>query len=106
MDDIISNILDSPYKAVVISLSVASLGYLTIKGLHSVLSKRQMTHSFPPGPPRDPLIGAIRSFPKDHFYDRVAEWAELYGTLIFSIPSEILTFLLYRRYRLCTYPGT
>jgi hypothetical protein len=95
MNDIISNVLDSPYKAVAVSLSVASLGYLTIKGVHSFLSKGQMTHSFPPGPPRDPLIGAIRSFPKDHFYERVAEWAELYGAPLFSISNEISLLLLF-----------
>jgi hypothetical protein len=89
MNDIISNMLDSPYKAVAVSLSVASLGYLTIKRVHGVLSKGQMAHSFPPGPPRDPLIGAIRSFPKDHFYERLAEWAQLYGALVFSISTRV-----------------
>ncbi|PVF97330.1 cytochrome P450 [Serendipita vermifera] len=82
--DIVARMLDSPLETVAVSLSIASLGYLVMKGVHSVFSKDRMADSYPPGPPRDPLIGAVRSFPKDHFYDRLVEWAALYGDIVYA----------------------
>jgi hypothetical protein len=79
MNDMVSNMFTSPFKALAVSLSGASLVYLVVKAAYSVFTGRRIAHSYPPGPPRDPLIGAIRSFPKDHFYNRVVEWARLYG---------------------------
>jgi hypothetical protein len=82
INDVVSNIFASPFKAVAFSLSVASLIYLAIKGVHSIYSGKQKTYLYPPGPPRDPLIGAIRSFPKDHFHERLVEWAGTYGMIV------------------------
>jgi hypothetical protein len=81
MDEVISTVLHSPAKICVLSFTVASLGYLTIKGLYGTFSSRQQLYPYPPGPSRRPLIGAMKSFPKDHFYQRFSQWAETYGAL-------------------------
>ncbi|CAG8747061.1 9111_t:CDS:1, partial [Acaulospora colombiana] len=67
MDKIITPILDSPVKVCAVSLTAVSLGYFAIKGIRGILLDRSGSHSYPPGPPRDPVIGALRSFPKGQF---------------------------------------
>ncbi|CAG8645491.1 9542_t:CDS:2, partial [Acaulospora colombiana] len=74
-----------PYKRIAVLafvsspiIGTASLCYLTIKGLQTILSKDVHVHSYPPGPPRKPILGALTSFPKDHIYERFNEWAALY----------------------------
>jgi hypothetical protein len=32
-----------------------------------------------PGPPQDPIIGNLRNFPSDRWYEKFCEWAKLYG---------------------------
>jgi hypothetical protein len=80
LDKIISPILDSPVKACAVSLTAVSLSYFAIKGLRGILFNQPTSHSYPPGPPRDPIIGALRSFPKAQFVDCWCEWAKTYGT--------------------------
>jgi hypothetical protein len=81
MNKTISSILDTstPAQLCGATLAVASVGYLTIKGLQYVFSAKNNAHRYPPGPPRQFLIGALNSFPKDHFYKRFCEWADEYG---------------------------
>ncbi|PVF98743.1 cytochrome P450 [Serendipita vermifera] len=52
--------------------------YFVLKFLPS-----RQTHPLPPGPPREPFIGCLRSFPKDHFYERFCEWAQRYGNIVY-----------------------
>jgi hypothetical protein len=78
MNDIVAKILDSPAKACGISLTVLTLSYFAIKGLPSKKHK----HSYPPGPPRHFLVGAMRSFPKDRFLDTFCDWARKYGRFL------------------------
>jgi hypothetical protein len=80
MDKLIDRAFDSPLETSTISLALASLGYLTIRGVRASFKKQ--TFSYPPGPSRHPFIGAFRSFPSDHFYHRFSEWAKTYGTLL------------------------
>jgi hypothetical protein len=79
MDKLIDHAFDSPLETCTISLALASLGYLTIRGVHASFKKQNF--SYPPGPSRQPFIGAFSSFPSDHFYHRFSEWAKTYGTL-------------------------
>jgi hypothetical protein len=79
VNHITSKMLDSPLQAGAVSLATISICYLTVKGVQRILTKDLQTHSYPPGPPRKPFIGALTSFPKDHIYQRFNEWAALYG---------------------------
>ncbi|PVF97364.1 cytochrome P450 [Serendipita vermifera] len=83
MDEIASKLFDSPFKTCTISLAAASFGYLAVKSWQNILSKKQGRH-YPPGPPRDFLIGAMRSFPKDFPSDRFNEWAMAYGDIVYA----------------------
>lgn len=47
---------------------------------------RSRTHShppFPPGPPKDPIIGSLRSFPKNRWQETFSKLQETYGDLIY-----------------------
>jgi hypothetical protein len=63
----------------VLPVTVAGLGYLVIKRFHHIVFGKPKYPSYPPGPPRDFIIGALRSFPKGEFLERFCEWAETYG---------------------------
>jgi hypothetical protein len=78
MNGIVSKISDTPAKACGVSLMAITLSYFAIKGLRSDLFK-SVSHSYPPGPPRNLLIGAMKSFPKDRFVETFCEWAKTYG---------------------------
>jgi hypothetical protein len=74
MDTINTILVESPLKACAVSAVAVSIAYFTWRSL-----SRKHTHSYPPGPPQQPIIGALGAFPKDHFYQRFTEWAEQYG---------------------------
>jgi hypothetical protein len=82
LNDLTFQLLESPLKACAWCLTLTSLGYLTIKIVRKILVGNKDIHCYPPCPTREPLIGALRSFPADHFYHRFSEWAAQYGTLI------------------------
>ncbi|PVF92959.1 cytochrome P450 [Serendipita vermifera] len=84
VDVVTSKVVDSPFQTGAVSLAIASLGYLIAKKLHNVIFKDRSAHSYPPGPPRSPLVGALTSFPKDHFYQRFREWAVTYGDVVYA----------------------
>src|ERR1700743_2412813 len=46
---------------------------------------RSRTHSppFPPGPPRDPIIGSLRNFPQNRWLETFSKMQETYGDLIY-----------------------
>ncbi|PVF98744.1 cytochrome P450 [Serendipita vermifera] len=50
-------------------------------------------HRYPPGPPCEPLIGTLRSFPKHRFYEHFREWAQRYGDTV-SLPLPGVNFLI------------
>lgn len=37
----------------------------------------------PPGPKRDPIIGSVRSFPQDRWYETFCGWQKTYGDMIY-----------------------
>ncbi|PVF93462.1 cytochrome P450 [Serendipita vermifera] len=86
MNETISSILDTstPAKLCGATVAAASIGYLTLKGLQYVFSTKSSAHLYPPGPPRQFLLGALKSFPKDHFYQRFCEWSNAYGDIVYA----------------------
>jgi Cytochrome P450 len=45
---------------------------------------RAKTHPpFPPGPPRDPIIGSLRNFPKARWPEAFSKLQKVYGDLIY-----------------------
>ncbi|PVF93563.1 cytochrome P450 [Serendipita vermifera] len=84
MSETIATLLDSPIKACTVSLTLASLGCFTVNKLQNVVSRRSIQHSYPPGPPQEPLIGAMRSFPRERFFERFSEWAVEYGDIVYA----------------------
>ncbi|PVF93570.1 cytochrome P450 [Serendipita vermifera] len=76
--------MESPAKACGVSLTVITLSYFAIRGLPSNLFKKSHSRSYPPGPPREFLIGAMRSFPKDRFLDTFCDWARTYGGIVYA----------------------
>jgi hypothetical protein len=79
MSETISILFDSHIKACTVSLTVASLGYFTINRLQNAISRKNIQYAYPPGPLREPLIGSMRSFPRERFFERFREWAAEYG---------------------------
>jgi Cytochrome P450 len=50
------------------------------------IRRRSRTEShppFPPGPPRDPIIGSLRSFPRTRWHEGFLKLQETYGDLIY-----------------------
>ncbi|PVF93566.1 cytochrome P450 [Serendipita vermifera] len=94
MDKIITPILDSPVKACAVSLTAVSLSYFAIKGIRGILFDPPRSHSYPPGPPREPLIGTLRSFPKGQFVRCWCDWAKTYGEIVYApIPGNSIVIL-------------
>jgi hypothetical protein len=75
---VIRDLTDSPLKLGTVVASVAALGYIVVKGIYPG-NKRNKNCVLPPGPPQDLLIGNLRQFPKDRFWDTFCEWAKRYG---------------------------
>ena len=72
------DLMDSSLKLGTIVASLAALGYIIIKGIyHGNKGNKNRVH--PPGPPQDLLIGNLRQFPKNKFWDTFCEWAKRYG---------------------------
>ncbi|PVF97375.1 cytochrome P450 [Serendipita vermifera] len=84
MDKVPSVIFESPIKAGAASFIAVSLGYFTIKGIRNIIFKKSGAHSYPPGPPREFLLGAMRSFPKGFPLERFNEWAVAYGDIVYA----------------------
>ncbi|PVF93569.1 cytochrome P450 [Serendipita vermifera] len=81
MDAVTSVLLESPLKTCVISLATGSVAYFMAR---MMTSPNKPTLSYPPGPPQLPILGALTSFPGDHFYQRFNEWAQLYGDMVYA----------------------
>jgi hypothetical protein len=78
MNDLFSNLTDYPIKLGAVTLSLGSLGYVLLQGLKKLTTGADGSR-LPPGPPRMFLLGNLRQFPQDHFYDKFCEWQRLYG---------------------------
>lgn len=83
-DTVVSTFLESPIKICAASITVASMGYFAITGLQNAFSRSNAKHPYPPGPLREPLIGAMRSFPRDNFFQRFHERARKYGDIVYA----------------------
>jgi hypothetical protein len=104
MDGLTTRIQDSPLIACTTSLSIAFLGYYFAKIAFSTSSNK---HHYPPGPPRQPFIGALRAFPKANFYQRFSKWAESYGNVLINFQMVKLNtdIIIHRRYSLRSTSG-
>lgn len=81
---IISTITGSPAKSSTVALIAAAIGYFVVKRLQHTSSGRIRSDPYPPGPPREFLIGALRSFPKSGFLEKFCEWARIYGDIVYA----------------------
>ncbi|PVF97319.1 cytochrome P450 [Serendipita vermifera] len=55
-----------------------------MKALRGLIFNGSNTLSYPPGPPREFLIGAMRSYSKDFPLKRFNEWAATYGEIVYA----------------------
>lgn len=78
MDKIPPIMFESPIKTCAGSLLAVSSTYFVARGLQK-LFKRSERHPYPPGPPREFLLGAMRSFPKGFPLEGFNQWARTYG---------------------------
>ncbi|PVF93573.1 cytochrome P450 [Serendipita vermifera] len=92
-DNLVSRTLESPVHTCAVSFTVVSLGYLAIKGIRTIFFKASNSHSYPPGPPQEFLIGALRSFPTGRFLERFCEWGAAYGDIVYA-PIPGMKFLI------------
>ncbi|PVF97326.1 cytochrome P450 [Serendipita vermifera] len=83
MDRIPPIVLESPIKTCTTSLLAILFGYFTVKGLRKLLERRE-NHPYPPGPPREFLLGTMRSYPKGFPLERFNEWARIYGDIVYA----------------------
>jgi hypothetical protein len=79
MDMIPPIVFESPIRTCAMSLVAISFSYFAMKGLRRLLFKGRESHPYPPGPPRNFLLGAMKSFPKGFPLDGLNEWAATYG---------------------------
>ncbi|PVF93583.1 cytochrome P450 [Serendipita vermifera] len=94
LNGIISTITSSPAKPWTATLIATAIGYLVVKRLQHILSARIHGHPYPPGPPREFLIGALRSFPKSQYLERFCEWATTYGDIVYApVPGNDIVIL-------------
>ncbi|PVF92944.1 cytochrome P450 [Serendipita vermifera] len=77
------NFLDTSQLAVIV-LAAITLCFIALKGFSHVITNKPTNAVYPPGPARLPLIGALRSFPKHHFFRRFCEWATIYGDIVYA----------------------
>jgi hypothetical protein len=78
LNNTISAITSDHAKTWALVVTALPIGYFVIRKL---LPRRVAPRSRPPGPPREFLIGSLRSFPKTLFLERFCEWAEIYGAV-------------------------
>lgn len=73
---------------------VIGASYFSLKGIQRILFKKSDSRRYPPGPPRDPVIGCLRSFPKSQFLETFCEWVTAYGDIIYApIPGNDIVIL-------------
>lgn len=81
MDGILQLLLDaSPLQIGAFALSFASVGYICVK---TVSSGPPTGLVYPPGPPRDPILGNMRNFPRDNLAEACNELQKSYGDIVF-----------------------
>jgi hypothetical protein len=66
----------SPLQLGIISVCATSLLYAGVK---KVAASKSKPHVYPPGPPQAPIIGNLRNFPKERWYETFSEWKTIYG---------------------------
>ncbi|CAG8691837.1 1627_t:CDS:2, partial [Acaulospora colombiana] len=67
-------------------VELAGVGFVAVSMLYAcskAFSGPKEKRVYPPGPPRDPLIGNLRQFPKDNWWHVFSAWQKEYGDLIF-----------------------
>lgn len=70
-------------------LSRIGWGTVVVALLVTLLSKvMKKAPNYPPGPPRDPILGNARQMTGDYIERRFAEWGKRYG-MPYSFPAEI-----------------
>lgn len=82
MEEFVSRL--DPIRISTVSLGGTLIGYLAIKNLQAFFSIRDIKHFHPPVPQKEPLIGGLRSFPKDRFFECFCEWATTYDDIVYA----------------------
>jgi len=77
MERALQHLVVHPVTIGVVALSVTTIGYALAQRLKKSSSSKGIPA--PPGPPKDFLIGNLRQFPKDRFYNKFCEWQKEYG---------------------------
>lgn len=84
----------SSFKLGLATITLTTIGYGVVQVIKR-LSNDVKPLPPPPGPPRQFLIGNLRQFPKDHFYEKFCEWQKEYGDVVYveipGIPMVIIS---------------
>ncbi|PVF93582.1 cytochrome P450 [Serendipita vermifera] len=92
--DAISTISSYSAKEWAMTLGAVTGGYIVLKTLRGLVFAKTQPVSYPPGPPREFLIGTLRSFPKAQFLETFCEWATTYGDIVYSpLPGNEIVIL-------------
>ncbi|PVF92510.1 cytochrome P450 [Serendipita vermifera] len=80
MEKLADRLRDASYVELAgVGVVAASMLYVCKRAFSGPKEKRV----YPPGPPKDPLIGNLRQFPKDNWWQVFSGWQKEYGDLIF-----------------------
>lgn len=90
----VSTIISPAARVWVAALVAVAIGYLAIKKLRVLVFGKTQPVSYPPGPPREFLIGSLRSFPSGIPTERFREWAMIYGDIVYApVPGTEIVIL-------------
>jgi hypothetical protein len=82
MEALVDRLKEASYVELAgVGLAAASVLYVCSKAFSGPNEKR----IYPPGPPKDPLIGNLRQFPKDNWWYVFSGWQKEYGMLLVVI---------------------
>jgi hypothetical protein len=78
MEKVVSGLTNrfSPLQLGAITVCTTSLVYVVVKTVSGSSSSPKV---YPPGPAQSPLIGNLRNFPKEKWYETFCEWQKIYG---------------------------
>lgn len=87
IEDLLKRLATYPLALGTVTLSVAAVGYICVKGVYG---NEKKPFEYPPGPPQDLLIGNLKQFPKGSISEGFCRWARQYGWHHFFVRSSRL----------------